>query len=153
MVERSGGLLRCLMPSVYPTDMLTGGILTWFGMFGAENASCDLSMRRCCRKTFDLASGGLLTCLISVSLHMFDRSYPDMFWHVWACAVAVAITFDLASGGLLTCLISVSSYMFDRSYPDMFSHVWACAVAAVFTYVWQVFSWWVADKTWQAFCK
>ena len=31
MVERSGGhggLLTCLMPSVYPTDMLTGGILT-----------------------------------------------------------------------------------------------------------------------------
>ena len=41
MVERSGGLLTCLMPSVYPTDMLTGGILTWFGMFGAENASSD----------------------------------------------------------------------------------------------------------------
>ena len=24
---------------VYPTDMLTGGILTWLAMFGAENAS------------------------------------------------------------------------------------------------------------------
>ena len=59
MVERSGGLLTCLMPSVYPTDMLTGGILTWFGMFGAENASsdalqciCDLSMCCCCNYSF-----------------------------------------------------------------------------------------------------
>ena len=56
MVERSGGLLTCLMPAVYPTDMLTGGILTSFGMFGAENASsdalqciCDLSMCCCCQ--------------------------------------------------------------------------------------------------------
>ena len=39
MVERFGGLLTCLMPSVYATDMLTGGILTWLAMFGAENAS------------------------------------------------------------------------------------------------------------------
>ena len=30
-------------------------------------------------QTFDLASGGLLTCLLSVSSYMFDRSYPDMF--------------------------------------------------------------------------
>ena len=28
MIERSGGLLTCLMPSAYPIDMLTGGILT-----------------------------------------------------------------------------------------------------------------------------
>ena len=58
---------------------------------------------------------------------MFVRSYPDMFWHVWACTVAVAITFDLASGGLLTCLISVSLICLSGRILtcfDMFEHVW-----------------------------
>ena len=52
-LELSGGLLTCLMPFLH--ICLTGGILTWFGMFGAENASsgalqciCDLSMCCCC---------------------------------------------------------------------------------------------------------
>ena len=102
---------------LFPCICLTGRILTCFGMF--EHALLLL-------QTFDLPSGGLLTCLLSFSSYMFDRSYPDMFWHVWACA--------RASGGLLTCLISVSSYMFDRSYPDMFWHVWACAVAVAKTF-------------------
>ena len=61
------------------------------------------------KRCFELF-GGLLTCLMPCvyPTDMFDREYPDMFWHVWACTVAVAITLDLASGGLLTCLISVS---------------------------------------------
>ena len=89
MVERSGGLLTCLMPSVYPTDMLTGGILAWFGMFGAENASSDalqcIVIWACAFAAtiaFDFASGGMLPCLMPVSLFIFDRWYPDMIWHV-----------------------------------------------------------------------
>ena len=98
---------------LFPRICFTGGLLTWFGMF--EHAFLLL-------QTFDLASGGPLTCLSSVSSYMFDRSYPDMIWHVWACAVAVAKTFDLASGGLLTCLISVSSYV----WQVVSWHVLAC---------------------------
>ena len=31
---------------------------------------------------FDFHSGGLLPCLMPVSLYIFDRWYPDMIWHV-----------------------------------------------------------------------
>ena len=31
---------------------------------------------------FDFASGGMLPCLMPVSLFIFDRWYPDMIWHV-----------------------------------------------------------------------
>ena len=65
---------------VYPTDMLTGGILTWLAMFGAENASlCNWL-----QLAFDFPSGGLLPCLMPIYLYMFDRWYPDMIWHVWS---------------------------------------------------------------------
>ena len=76
------------MPSVYPTDMLTGGILTWFGMFGAENASsdalqciCDLSMCCCCNYSFWLCFRGY-AAMFDACIFIFDRWYPDMIWHV-----------------------------------------------------------------------
>ena len=37
---------------------------------------------KCCSQAFDLASGGLLPCLLALYTNMFDRWYPDMFWHV-----------------------------------------------------------------------
>ena len=37
---------------------------------------------KCCSQAFGLASGGLLPCLLALYSNMFDRWYPDMFWHV-----------------------------------------------------------------------
>ena len=34
-------------------------------------------------QAFDLASGGMLPCLISIYSYMFDRWNPDMIWHVY----------------------------------------------------------------------
>ena len=92
-------------------------------------------------------SGGLLTCLMLVSSNMFDRWYPEMFWHVWCtrmllvahCNVFVMFehvlllsqAFYFASGGMLPCLMPVSSNMFDRWYPDMFWHVWCTRMLLV----------------------
>ena len=91
MVERSGGLLTCLMPSVYPTDMLTGGILTWFGMFGAENASryalqciCDLSMCCCCNYSFWLCFRGYAAMF---DAWLFIFVWQVVSWHDLACFV------------------------------------------------------------------
>ena len=93
---------------------------------------------------------GKLYHRMTVLCQTHSEALPVQRWASTACWRGGP---DLASGGLLTCLISVSSYIFDRSYPDMFWHVWACAVAAVFTYVCQVFPWWVGGKRWQAFSK
>ena len=32
-------------------------------------------------------------CGMSFSSYVFDRLYPDMFWHVWACAVAAVFRY------------------------------------------------------------
>ena len=68
--------------------MLTGGILTWFGMFGAKNASsdalqciCDLSMCCCCNYSFWLCFRGY-AAMFDACIFIFDRWYPDMIWHV-----------------------------------------------------------------------
>ena len=82
----------------------------------------------------------ILTCLIPVYSYMFDRWYPDMFWHVWCTRMLLVVrcnvfamfeqvpllsqAFDLASGAMLPCLIPVYSYMFDRWNPDMIWHVY-----------------------------
>ena len=99
------------MPSVYPTDMLTGGILTWFGMFGAENASsdalqciCDLSMCCCCNYSFWLS--------FRRSTAMFDAcvfiyfwqvvSWHDLaclLWHVLACLFCQVVYWHVLANG------------------------------------------------------
>ena len=58
------------------------------------------------------ASGGLLP-LNPVYSNMFDRWYPDMFWHVWCltmvhCYVCVMFAQTLLTGGVamfLSCLL------------------------------------------------
>ena len=98
-------------------------------------------------QAFYFASGGMLPCLIPVSSYMFDRWYPDMFWHVWYTRIFLVVycnvfvifehvpllsqTFYFASGGMLPCLMPVSSYMFDRWYPDMIWHVWCTRIFLV----------------------
>ena len=79
------------MPSVYPTDMLTGGILTWFGMFGAENASryalqciCDLSMCCCCNYSFWLCFRGYAAMF---DAWLFIFVWQVVSWHDLACLV------------------------------------------------------------------
>ena len=54
-----------------------------------------LSMHRCCCKNFWSCFRRSTDMFDFCFFDMFVRSYPDMFWHVWTCAVAVAITFDL----------------------------------------------------------
>ena len=109
------------MPSVYPTDMLTGGILTWFGMFGAEKCisftHCNAFVIWACAVAatiaFDFASGGMLPCL-----YLF---WQVVSWHDLACLVhrmllmvhckrlwfehlmLLSLAFDFASGGILAC--------------------------------------------------
>ena len=50
----------------------------------SDRMSEDLSERMSgsCQ-AFDLASGGMLPCLIPVYSYMFDRWNPDMIWHVY----------------------------------------------------------------------
>ena len=56
---------------------------------------------------FDFPSGGLLPCLMPVSLYIFDRWYPDMIWHVccgmfWhVCFCQVVYWHVLANGCVL----------------------------------------------------
>ena len=56
---------------------------------------------------FDFASGGMLPCLMPVSLFIFDRWYPDMIWHVccgmfWhVCFCQVVYWHVLANGCVL----------------------------------------------------
>ena len=106
MVERSGGLLTCLMPSVYPTDMLTGGILTWFGMLGAENASryalqciCDLSMCCCCNYSFWLCFRGYAAMF---DAWLFIFVWQVVSWHDLACLVHRMLLDICLPGGVLT---------------------------------------------------
>ena len=133
------------MPSVYPTDMLTGGILTWFGMFGAENASryalqciCDLSMCCCCNYSFWLCFRGYAAMF---DAWLFIFVWQVVSWHDLACLVhrmllmvhckhlwfehlmLLSLAFDFASGGILPCLMPVYWYMFARWCPDMIWHV------------------------------
>ena len=133
------------MPSVYPTDMLTGGILTWFGMFGAENASryalqciCDLSMCCCCNYSFWLCFRGYAAMF---DAWLFIFVWQVVSWHDLACLVhrmllmvhckhlwfehlmLLLLAFDFASGGILPCLMPVYWYMFARWCPDMIWHV------------------------------
>ena len=107
-------MTQCKLPDILlciGTQALVGGAVRW-------------------NKRWLELSGGLLTCLIPVYSCMFDRWYPDKFWHVWCtrmllvvyCNVLVMFehlpllsqAFDLASGAMLPCLIPVYSYMFDR---------------------------------------
>ena len=67
------------------TQPLVGGAVWWSKRWlelSGGLLTC-LNMYRCCAQAFDLASGNLLACLIPVYSYMFDRWYPDMFWHVW----------------------------------------------------------------------
>ena len=104
--------------------MLTGGILTWFGMFGAENASsdalqciCDLSMRRCCRKNF-------WPCFTS-STDMFDFCFLVYVWQVVSWHVLACLSMRRCCKNFWPCF---------RWSTDMFDFCFLL-------YVWQVVSW------------
>ena len=82
---------------VYPTDMLTGGILTWFGMFGVLLPQT-------------LLKGGLQTCFgifdfwkcFRGSTAMFWHVYLGMFWHVCFCHGSVLFTWTRLTGAILS---------------------------------------------------
>ena len=129
--------------------MLTGGILTWFGMFGAENASsdalqciCDLSMCCCCNYSFWLS--------FRRSTDMFDACFFIYVWqvvsrhdlaclesccfkHLWQAVcrhVLISLISENVSGGPLPCfgmfvVACFGMFVSARWYPDMFWH--ACS--------------------------
>ena len=93
------------MPSVYPIDMLTGGILTWFGMFGAENASryalqciCDLSMCCCCNYSLWLCFRGYAAMF---DAWLFIFVWQVVSWHDLACLVHRMLLDICLPGGVL----------------------------------------------------
>ena len=68
---------------------LTGSILTWFGMFGAENAFviptiCDLSMCCCCNYSFWLCFRGYAAMF---DAWLFTFVWQAVSWHDLACLV------------------------------------------------------------------
>ena len=55
---------------------------------------------------FDFHSGGLLPCLMPVSLYIFDRWYPDMIWHVccgmfWHVSVCQVVYWHVLANGFV----------------------------------------------------
>ena len=72
---------------------------------------------------FDFPSGGLLPCLMPVSLNMFDRWYPDMIWHV-CCGMFGHVCF---------CQV-VYWHVLARLFSDMF-------VSCFRKHLWQVLYW------------
>ena len=127
------------MPAVYPTDMLTDGILTWFGMFGAENASSDA-----------LQAFVIWACAVAVSsFWLCFRRYAAMFdaclfifvwqvvsWHDLACLVQRMLLATHCNAFVIwACAVAVSSFwLCFRRYAAMFD-------ACLFIFVWQVVSW------------
>ena len=111
---------------------LTGGILIWFGMIGAKNASsdtleciCDLSVCCCCNYSFWFCF--MLPCLMPASLlltagilkcfGMYAVACFGMFWHVLAC---------------------FGMFVSARGYTDM---IWKMVATFLLAYFWQVVSW------------
>ena len=91
-------------------------------------------MCRCCAQAFDLATGGLLPCLIPVDSNMFDRWYPDMIWHVWCptmlqvvdCHVYALFTQTLLPDDILTCFGMFGISLLKHSWQVFYWHVLAC---------------------------
>ena len=85
----SGGLLPCLMPVYsymfdrwYP-DMIWHVWCKRMLLVVHCNVFVMFEHVPLLSQAFYLASGGMLPCLMPVYLYMFDRWYPDMFWHVY----------------------------------------------------------------------
>ena len=85
----SGGMLPCLMPVYsymfdrwYP-DMIWHVWCKRMLLVVHCNVFVMFEHVPLLSQAFYLASGGMLPCLMPVYLYMFDRWYPDMFWHVY----------------------------------------------------------------------